>query len=67
MGATFQVLLQGTQTGSGSQEPADNDEIAVTFRFGEVAAQLHLTYGEVRALTVEAMAGIWKVPVSCFA
>jgi hypothetical protein len=58
--SNFSFGAQGNRTGSCGQLP-DNDEIAVTFCFGEVVAQLQLTYGEVRALDVEAMAGIWKV------
>lgn len=61
--SNFLFGAQGNRTGSCGQL-SDNDEIAATFRFGEVAAQLQLTYGEVRALDVEAMAGIWKVTYS---
>ncbi len=38
-----------------------DEEPAVAFCFGEAATQLLLTKGEVRALTVETMAEIWKV------
>ena len=65
-GNTSQILVMqcaapASQPGIGDQRPSGDDEIAVTFFFGETAAQLQLTQGEVRALSAKAMAEIWKV------
>ncbi|KAK9908478.1 hypothetical protein WJX75_008527 [Coccomyxa subellipsoidea] len=51
---------QGIQPGSCG---LDNDEIAAAFCLGEATVQMHLTKGEVRTLTVYAMADIWKTLV----
>ncbi len=58
----MQGLQQGGSSASAEAMPRDG-EVAVTFCFGEASAQLQLTQGQVRALTIEAMADIWKV---CF-
>ena len=39
----------------------DSNRAAVSFCFGEAAAQLHLTEREIEVLTLDAMANIWKV------
>ncbi|EIE21047.1 hypothetical protein COCSUDRAFT_43406 [Coccomyxa subellipsoidea C-169] len=58
----LQGLQQGGSSASAEAMPLDG-EVAVTFCFGEASAQLQLTQGQVRALTIEAMADIWKTLV----
>lgn len=53
--------VQGSQPSIAVQDAEGDDEIAVTLRYGESTAQLQLTRGEIKALSLETLADIWKV------
>ncbi|EIE21052.1 hypothetical protein COCSUDRAFT_48251 [Coccomyxa subellipsoidea C-169] len=63
--ATSDSQVSCTSGKSGDEKPA------VSFCFGEATTQLQLTHADIRSLTVEAMADIWKTVVhkltSCLA
>ncbi|KAK9901092.1 hypothetical protein WJX75_004534 [Coccomyxa subellipsoidea] len=54
---------QDTQGPTGAQELPDNGEMAVALCFGESAAQLQLTKGGIRAISLDTTAAIWKTLV----
>ncbi|KAK9918776.1 hypothetical protein WJX75_006809 [Coccomyxa subellipsoidea] len=58
------AALEGCTSAYGdSKKLPDDGEIAGSFCFGEAIIQLQLTRGIVRALTVDNLTVIWKVPL----
>ncbi|KAK9915652.1 hypothetical protein WJX75_002172 [Coccomyxa subellipsoidea] len=53
-------IEQDTQGPTCAQELPDNGEMAVALCFGEAAAQLQLTKGGIRAISLVTTAAIWK-------